>query len=310
MIRILSLTLAVLTLILVGLGSYVRVTGAGLACPDWPLCFGEVVPPMEVGVFQEVAHRYLAGIVVILTIVLFSKLWKIRHSNPWGVKLGVFALVLLVVQSVFGALTVLLRLQPSVVTTHLALGTLFLQLMLLFVVGAKKRQPSPMPESRGFIWATGIFVALFVVQILLGGYVSTGGAALACPAFPHCGAGDVLYKPQILQLTHRTTAYVLALFSIGLLVAVLRNRNVSKRARILSAVTLFLMVLQIGFGIMNVYARISPKLSVIHQVLAQGILFHALLIHGEFNRRFLAKFFTSAQRAVELTDSEPAQQVA
>ena len=134
-IRICSISLAVLTLVLVGLGGFVRATGAGLACPDWPLCFGRVIPEFSIaGVPQEWIHRVLASVVSLLTVYLAMKSFqnRSRFKNLFKIVLGL--LVLLAVQVVLGGLTVLMTLNPFIVTSHLALGTLFFLALGLIAV--------------------------------------------------------------------------------------------------------------------------------------------------------------------------------
>ena len=130
-IRLFSALIAFLSLILVALGGYVRATGAGLSCPDWPLCFGRVVPDFAQGVTQEYLHRVLAGLVGLLMVGLVTVAYRARREQPRFLRISIFLLLLVIVQAVFGGLTVTMKLNPHVVSTHLLLGTLFLQLIAL-----------------------------------------------------------------------------------------------------------------------------------------------------------------------------------
>ena len=188
-IRTLCLVTASLTLILIGLGGFVRATGAGLSCPDWPLCFGRVVPDMSAahGVLQEYVHRVLASLVGLLTIGIAYLSFPQRARYPRLWKVSLFAVGLIIVQGVFGGLTVIMKLNPFIVTGHLLLGTVFFQLLVLIGLESGKRTRGVSDESSQRLAKWLIVLSLLVlVQITLGGFVGASGAALACLSFPMC----------------------------------------------------------------------------------------------------------------------------
>src|SRR5690606_9180981 len=114
-----------MTFILISLGGAVRAMNAGLACPDWPLCFGKVIPDFQVQVYYEFIHRVLAGLVALFTFGLTIYLHKIK-ANKKILKTVWFGIGILLVQIIFGGLTVLKLLHFSVVTAHLGFGMAFL----------------------------------------------------------------------------------------------------------------------------------------------------------------------------------------
>jgi len=116
------------TLTLLFLGSVVHATESSLACPDWPTCFGTLVPEMTGGVFWEHLHRLVAGGLVLMFSLATWFAHKETADRPWIFKACLGGLVLLLIQSVFGGLTVLYQLPDMVSTTHLALAFLFLGL--------------------------------------------------------------------------------------------------------------------------------------------------------------------------------------
>src|SRR5688572_19250132 len=127
------LVAAAWTLVLLFLGSVVHATGSSLACPDWPTCYGTMVPAMEGGIFWEHLHRLVAGGLILMWLLAG---WFVRQEGaPAAVRRGwAVGFVLLIVQAVFGGVTVLLQLPAGVSTTHLALALLFLGLTVRLAV--------------------------------------------------------------------------------------------------------------------------------------------------------------------------------
>ena len=122
----LTIATVVSVLGLIIMGGIVRTTGSGLGCPDWPLCYGKVLPPLEYHAIIEYLHRFIATIIVgplVAINFLLSLLW-LRESKSIIV-LGFLTAVLLLVQAMLGAITVLNELPPYVVAVHLAVGEAF-----------------------------------------------------------------------------------------------------------------------------------------------------------------------------------------
>jgi heme a synthase len=268
--------LALVTLVLIGLGSYVRATGAGLACPDWPLCFGLAIPKFTYGVTQEVVHRYLAACVMLFTLWILVRGYQLRHTGRQLLLFGSGLMVLVIIQALFGGLTVTMKLNPLIVTTHLALGTIFFQLV---AVGSfpKLRKSVSVPASLNALLM--VLAILTFLQIVVGGYVGASGAALVCPGFPSCGVESKLTGAQHLQLTHRVLGFmllgVLALTSLKSATLVGQERKAIHNGVLRTAA---LVGLQIVVGWLNVIYLVPWLITVIHVVLAQGILLHVLLL--------------------------------
>lgn len=276
---LLTVPVAVLSLILVALGGYVRGTGAGLSCPDWPLCYGKAVPPdFGNGVLQEVVHRYLASGVSLLTFGFCFIAFRRRVTEPRLWKTAIFILSVLLVQVVFGGLTVLMKLNPFIVTSHLALGTLFFQ-TFAFIAGDLLFSPK---AGIGEVFGTTrreltLMILLCYFQVLLGGFVGSSGAALACPDLPFC-MGEVIPRSGIHQqeihMLHRAVAILVAFGILALTAKDLRAHSAQSRLWLLLA--LVLVVVQIVLGVLNVYLRVPVHVAVTHLVVAQGILFSLL----------------------------------
>ena len=204
-LRALTLLTLFLTFDLVLFGSFTRLTDSGLGCPDWPGCYGHASPvgareqigaaeqaqptgPVTHGkAWVEMIHRYLASAVGLLIAVLAVVGWlEARRGrakvSPWWAT-ATFAWVC--AQGAFGALTVTMKLYPAIVTLHLLGG---IGLLVLLAAQAVAWQPVPLALARGLRTAAAVVAALVLVQIALGGWVSTNYAVLACTDFPTCQA--------------------------------------------------------------------------------------------------------------------------
>ena len=179
------------------LGSWVRNAGAGLSCPDWPLCHGHFIPPMEYRIMLEYFHRLAAaGVSLLLLVSLAQVLRKSELRKTIGPWLGV-SMLFLVAQIILGKLTVDRLLQWEVVATHLGVAVCFLAAlvgathMAWRLDAAKKTGRHAKAEKNSgidssFLWAARLTAAVVFGQILLGGSVSSHYAGLACPDFPTC----------------------------------------------------------------------------------------------------------------------------
>jgi len=200
----LTLLTLFLTFDLVVFGAFTRLTDSGLGCPDWPGCYGSASPvgardeiraaqsalpsgPVTHGkAWVEMAHRYLATGVGVLITAMAVAAWTLSRrvfeplpSPAWATT----TLVWVIAQGAFGALTVTMKLYPAIVTLHL-LGGIGLLVLLAVQDQAFAPRPLALPRSvRTLAWIT---AALVLVQIALGGWVSTNYAVLACRDFPTC----------------------------------------------------------------------------------------------------------------------------
>ncbi|SPE35344.1 Cytochrome oxidase assembly [Burkholderiales bacterium] len=212
LIRALAAAALLLCLCVVVLGAYVRLSSAGLGCPDWPGCYGHLTPtgaasdarvlssplagrPLEVGkAWREMAHRYAAGTLglLILSLVLIGASRRERVL-PLRYVTILFAIVL--AQALLGMLTVTWQLRPLVVTLHLLFGFATLSLLLWLVLSlpqvARWWRAAPF-EAHGTAARARLLALLALIalgaQIALGGWTSSNYAALGCPDFPTCQA--------------------------------------------------------------------------------------------------------------------------
>lgn len=191
-----------LTFDLVVFGSFTRLTDSGLGCPDWPGCYGEASPlgaKADIHAAQsalpdgpvtwhkawiEMIHRYLAMTVGVLIIAMTAASWQARDRLPHSPWWPTLTLGWVIVQGLFGKYTVTLKLYPAIVTLHL-LGGLMLLALLAIQHTALRIEPVP-ALARGVRRLAVAAMAVLVLQIALGGWVSTNYAVLACGGFPQC----------------------------------------------------------------------------------------------------------------------------
>jgi cytochrome c oxidase assembly protein subunit 15 len=311
---------AVLALVVVMLGAWVRLTDAGLGCPDWPGCYGRlVVPdaatapnelgrytrPLEPGkAWREMIHRYLASTLGLICLALAVIAWRNRR-DPAQPKRAPAALVALVVfQGLLGMWTVTLLLKPIVVVAHLLGG--FATLALLVSLGRWRSSQFPMPTPG--LRALGLAAAAaLVLQISLGGWTSANYAALACPDFPTCQTqwwpaiadfdegfvlwrglgvdyeGGVLDHPArvAVHFTHRLGAIVAAL-----LIALLGWRLAREPAtRADGGAVLGLLALQLGLGVSIVWFGVPLAVAVLHNGVAALLLLAVINANQRIRQR-------------------------
>ncbi|MED5617916.1 COX15/CtaA family protein [Ideonella sp. BN130291] len=283
-----------LTFDLVLFGAFTRLTDSGLGCPDWPGCYGNASPlgaHHEIAAAQsampsgpvtqrkawvEMIHRYLAtGVGALITVlcVVAWRQWRRRDGapapSPWW---ATATLVWVCVQGAFGALTVTMKLYPAVVTGHLLGG---LALIALLAAQDEAFAPRPLASTRALRCGVAAVVLLALLQITLGGWVSTNYAVLACSDFPQCqgswwpemdfahgftlrrglgttASGDWLPFAALtaIHYMHRLVAYVLLVALVALAAALARAGDRASRrfAFGLAAVAAW----QLGTGLSNV----------------------------------------------------------
>jgi heme a synthase len=214
--RRLCLAGVLLCFAVVVLGAYVRLTAAGLGCPDWPGCYGHATPlgaehsaaaqagypgrPLVAGkAWREMIHRYAAGTLGLLIVAIAALALTVRAARPLNPALALVLLATVIVQALLGMLTVTWQLKPLVVTLHLLFGMTTLGLLWWLMLslpvsswGAASLE-SAGRARRGGAHATNtarglalLGLVALAVQIALGGWTSSNYAAIACPDFPTC----------------------------------------------------------------------------------------------------------------------------
>lgn len=191
-----------IALCVVVLGAYVRLSDAGLGCPDWPGCYGKLVLPADEGdraaaqaafpereldagkAWREMIHRYLATTLGLAITMIALLAWLNRRDVKQSVRLPLALLGLVIFQGLLGMWTVTLLLKPLIVMAHL-LGGLATTALLFWLILEHRRRSLPRPGTVSLPALLGLII--LICQIALGGWTSSNYAALACPDLPTCG---------------------------------------------------------------------------------------------------------------------------
>jgi cytochrome c oxidase assembly protein subunit 15 len=265
MIRRLVWKICVATLILMAIGSATRVMNAGLACPDWPLCYGELVPAkqMNLQVFLEWFHRLDAALIGLSAIALCALSWWHRLSLPkWLPWASTFALFLIVFQGILGGLTVTQLLRFDIVTAHL--GTALLFFTTLLIIGTSLT-PYQGTGTVGKLPWVGLIAAIFVyLQSLLGAIVGSRWALHQCLAGEQLC--DVMYS-HIFGLVPPTIA------TLAVVLISWRTPALHPTLRKLANMAGGLLILQLLLGVatFRLHLQVEP-LTVSHQAIGATLL--------------------------------------
>lgn len=257
-----------LTTALIVLGALVRAHGAGLACPDWPLCFGQVFPEMDLKVGFEWSHRLVAGGISLVFLGLGIALVRRPRVFRRARLLYGMTAVLLICQVILGALTVWQLLAEWTVTSHLITGNAFNACLLLLALRLRELSPGSVPvaAARG---RAGVTVAgvLLLFQMILGGLVSSSYAGLACPEWPTCNGGA--WFPSMggsvgLHLAHRMNGYALTATVLAVAFTTFRMGPLGRLMLLAAA----LVTAQLCVGVANVLLGLPVEVTGLHSALA------------------------------------------
>jgi heme A synthase len=248
--------------VLMTLGNVVSATGSGLACPDWPLCHGSVIPPLRADVLIEYSHRLSALAATVL--ILATSVVTLRGPAPAGLRRLAWLLpILLVVQIALGAITVRLKLPDLVSTTHLVNALLILGGLIVLAFGLRRPARPPAAGAERTRRLARVGLAVLLVQLALGGYVRHAGAGLACPDFPLC-SGDLLPGGWLASVhwVHRWLGVLLLGVFVHLAIA---GRTTA--TRLVAALAL----LQVSLGVATVLLQLAPPIRAAHAAVGYAL---------------------------------------
>ncbi|MBD9363213.1 signal recognition particle-docking protein FtsY [Methylomonas fluvii] len=339
MFRKLTLCCVLLALLVILVGAYVRLTHAGLGCPDWPGCYGKAFvsdssefkadaaagfPQYALDTakaWKEMAHRYLAGGLALLALVWFGLAWREKPRSP-AVMLATLVLLLIAGQAGLGMWAVTSGTRPGVVTAHLLMG-----FFTFWTLSWSYLRLNPAAELRpvrsGPVLFTGLAMLVLLGQIVLGGWVSSNYAGLACSDFPRCNGewlpgGDYLSildlfrdsglsadAKMAIQALHRVLAAVTFLVLSALMLSATSERY-PKPVRSAGNILSLLLLVQIALGVFSVKYQLPLALAVAHNAFA------ALLMLPLLGILFYSRYSSGVEDeslAIEATEAVTAEQV-
>ena len=308
----------ILALVVVILGAYTRLADAGLGCPDWPGCYGELLVPDVISseyerpldiakAWKEMVHRYAASILGLSILVIFLLAVFRKTERKQSIKLPTALLLLVGFQGALGMWTVTEQVHPGIVTMHLFGGFSTTTLLFWLFLNQRPQLKIGQPVLKRHKLMLIIVTALLIFQIFLGGWTSTNYAALSCGEyFPTClgemwpedmdfknayywGELGVDYEFGILenqtrtaiQMVHRVGALVITAAIIALSFALKNYLAFQKNI----VIVLALLGVQVALGIINVVMSLPMFAAVMHNAVALGLLLSLIsLAHKMFNQ--------------------------
>jgi len=305
------------------IGAFLRIADAGLGCPAWPGCYGAPVVDEQAAAMMAAVggkalkwlwlgwvHLYLGGVFGVLVLVLIAMVWRMPAHRGRAASLAAALLLLVAVQAGLGLWGHYATPMPLVSAAHLFTGFLTLGCAYWLYLGVKPRvDETAVRGAPGLRFLARLGLALLLAEIALGGWTEAQHAGLACPDFPTClgqpwpeldwwhgftlwpniaadYAGGVLpvEARAAIHFAHRLGAVAVFLVLSLLAMSASSNRNaapISKPAVLLS----FLLLLQVGLGVLSVLLRLPVAVAVAHQAVAALLLLNVVHINVYLRRR-------------------------
>jgi heme A synthase len=271
------------TYVLIVFGGIVRVTDSGLGCPDWPLCYGQIMPPMNPATLIEYTHRLVTTAVAPLILGTAALAWRWYRGRRSILIPSLIAAVLLGVQIVLGGITVLTELHQGIVSVHLANAMLIFG--LLITVSTQLSRAGAGAEmgdhaSRGYRNLALATTAATFGLIVIGALVRGTGAGAVCRGFPGCGSA-LIPKNALgqLHMLHRLFAALITLLVAAVAIRTWQQYPRARALRTSAAFAVLAVTSQFAIGVAQVTIGLLPAFRALHLALATA-LWGSLVLHS------------------------------
>lgn len=275
--RKLTLLTAMITYTLVVLGGVVRVTGSGLGCPDWPLCYGQPLPPASTEAVIEMAHRYVAGIVTILVGLVTWTAWRAYRHEKWIVRPALWGIGVIGVQIVLGAITVILKNHPITVVAHFfaALAMLACATMVATAARLKPDRSAATPDRARLVKWTLISLGAVIALLFVGAIVTATNSALGCLFdWPLCRGALIPNSTEVgtyIQWFHRLVALITGMILAYTTLLAWRLRGQFHAVWVAAGLALSFFIVQAVVGGTVVLSKIHLVLRGAHLAMAAAV---------------------------------------
>lgn len=327
MFKRLALLGAAMALCVVVLGAYVRLSDAGLGCPDWPGCYGTLtVPESQAAIayaqanypgntveaakaWKEMIHRYLAGTLGLVVLALFILAWKNKlqvKTSPW---LTTALLGIVIFQAMLGMWTVTMLLKPAIVSAHLLGGMTTLGLLVWIAHRHWGYYSASLVRADHTRWLIRFGLVVLLMQIFLGGWTSSNYAALACTDFPTCHGAwmpDMNFKDAFHLMRELGQSADGGNLSLASLTAIQWTHRIGAmitliyfgflaiigikqtQLKMLSIALIAVLCLQISLGIANLVLHLPLVLAVAHNLGAAMLVVILVILNSKITANRLA----------------------
>lgn len=251
----------------ISLGGFVRVTGSGLGCPDWPLCYGKIIPPMNYHTLIEWGHRTSGALLGLLILSINIIVWYQNRNNKFLTSTSLISLILVIVVGGIGGAVVLTELEPSLRTLHLFLAQMIIFCLGLSYVSINTHNLSLKNQIifDKYSLMAGVVALTVLVSLLTGSYAVWKGAGTVCSSWPFCTSSSIIPESFLgwIHMTHRIASSLAGIIGLFFLYIFLKKRF-SSTVFVLSIFSLAMIFSQIILGALNPWTKFDVWIRVAH----------------------------------------------